>query len=63
MLTLNPFLAYLYWTYAPIVLAQEQEQEQGEGATVTFVEDNTGVIANGISISKSAVFLQFYRRQ
>jgi hypothetical protein len=59
MLTLNPFLAYLYWTYAPIVLAQEQEQ--GEGATVTFVEDNTGVITNGISLS--AVFLQFYRRQ
>jgi hypothetical protein len=55
MLTLNPFLAYLYWTYAPIVLAQEQEQ--GEGATVTFVEDNTGVITNGISLS--AVFLQF----
>jgi hypothetical protein len=39
---LNGFLIWIYWTYAPVVLAQEEEEPK-----VTFFEDNTGTITNG----------------
>jgi hypothetical protein len=39
MLTLNPALLYIYWKYAPIVLAQEE-------ARITLFEDYSGEIVN-----------------
>ena len=47
MLILNPFLAYLYWTYAPVVLA---DTHNNNTAQVIFYEDGTGVITNGTSL-------------
>jgi hypothetical protein len=44
---LNTFIVYLYWTYAPVVLAQEQQQKE---AKVTFFEDFTGRIENGTMV-------------
>jgi hypothetical protein len=40
MLTLNPALLYIYWKYAPIVLAQEE-------ARITLFEGGWGEIVNG----------------
>jgi hypothetical protein len=39
---LNMFLVYLYWTYAPIVLAQQEEETK-----ITLFEDYSGEIVNG----------------
>jgi hypothetical protein len=38
---LNAFLVWVYWTYAPIVLASE------EGTGITLFEDFSGEIVNG----------------
>lgn len=40
MLTLNPALLYIYWKYAPIVLAQEE-------ARITLFEGGLDEIVNG----------------
>jgi hypothetical protein len=40
VLTLNPALLYIYWKYAPIVLAQEE-------ARITLFEGGSGEIVNG----------------
>ena len=51
---LNSFLVWLYWTYKPVVLA-----DNNNTAKVTFFEDSIDVITN--AVSKGIVKLQFYR--
>jgi hypothetical protein len=49
---LNSFLVWVYWTYAPIVLAEEEE-----GAKITFFEDRTFTIQkNMIRIQGDYIF-------
>ena len=37
-------MVWVYWTYAPIVLAQEEEGEEEQGAKITFFEDRTSLL-------------------
>jgi hypothetical protein len=53
---LNSFLVWLYWTYKPVVLA---DNKNNNTAKVTFLEDSINVITN--AVSKGIVKLQFYR--
>ena len=41
---LNAFLVWVYWTYLPVVLAQEEEPADVQ---ITFFEDFSGEIING----------------
>ena len=40
-IVLNLFLVWVYWSYAPVVLATQEQQ-----ANVIFYEDNMGEITN-----------------
>jgi hypothetical protein len=44
---LNSFLIQVYWTYAPVAFA---DNNNNNTAKLTFFEDGTGVISNGISL-------------